>query len=239
MKSSLKFSPILLLLAAVLAMAQSAPSPGAQKPSGDGDLNSVLAKMNANAGKFKSAQADFTLETYESIVQEKTQQKGRIYFRRSKGEVEAAFNLTSPAPKQVVFKDGKLSMYEPNIDQETVRDVSKNKADVESFLSLGFGARGDDLVKDYDVTLVGWEPVNAIKTAKLELAPKKEKLRQTYNKIILWIDPDRDVLLQQQFLEPSGNYRLTRYTNMKLNDNISNDMFRLKTTGKTRVVQPR
>jgi outer membrane lipoprotein-sorting protein len=239
MKSSLKFSPVILFMAVVLAMAQSGPGPAAQKPAGDGDLNSVLAKMNANAGKFRSAQADFQLETYESIVQEKTMQKGRIYFRRNKREVEAAFNITSPAPKQVVFKDGKLRMYEPNIDQETVRDVSKNKADVESFLSLGFGASGNDLVKDYDVTLAGWEPVNAIKTAKLDLTPKKEKLRQTYNKITLWIDPERDVLLQQQFLEPSGTYRLTRYTNMKLNDNIPNDVFHLKTTaGKTRVVTP-
>lgn len=225
-----------LLLAAVPAVAQAAPASAAQRPAGDGDLNLVLAKMNANSGNFRSAQADFELETYESIVQEKTVQKGRIYFRRTKDEVEAAFDITSPARKQVLFKDGKLRMYEPNIDQLTERVVTKNKADVEAFLSLGFGARGDDLQKDYDVTFAGWEPVNTVKTAKLDLVPRKEKLRQTYNKIVLWIDPDRDVLLQQQFVEPSGNYRLTRYTNMKINSKISDDMFRLKTTKKTKTV---
>src|SRR4051794_26740303 len=108
MKSSLRLTLIIVLFAAVLAMAQTAPAPSAQKSSGDGDRNSVLAKMTANAGDFKSAQADFDLETYESIVKEKTLQKGRIYFRRmGKGEVKAAFHIASPAPKQVVFKDGK------------------------------------------------------------------------------------------------------------------------------------
>lgn len=236
MKSSLRL-PVIILLASVLAMAKQAPTPAAHNPSGSGDLNSVLAQMNANAAKFKSAEADFELETYESVVQEKTVQKGRIYFRREKGEVQAAFNITSPAPKQVVFKDGMIRMYEPNINQVTERNVSQNKAAVEAFLSLGFGARGDDLQKAYDVTLAGWEAVDAVKTAKLELVPHNEKLRQTYSKIILWIDPERDVLLQQQFVEPSGNYRLTRYTNLKVNSRISNDAFRLKTTGKTKTVE--
>ena len=48
-------------------------------------------------------------------------------------------------------------------------------------------------------------------------------MRQTYNKIVLWIDPERDVLLRQQFFEPSGDYRLAHYTNMKLNGKAPTD----------------
>ena len=55
----------------------------------------------------------------------------------------------------------------------TERDVSKNKSDVEAFLSLGFGARGDDLLRDYDVKMAGWETVDGVKTAKLELAAQE------------------------------------------------------------------
>lgn len=202
------------------------------------DLNSVLAKMNTTAEAFKSAQADVVFETYQKVVDEKDSQTGRIYFRRSGNSVEVAFNLTSPTPKQVVFKDNKIVMYEPRIDQLTERDVSNNKAQVEAFLSLGFGARGDDLKKSYGVTLAGWETIEGVKTAKLELVPKDEKTRNTYNKIILWIDPDRDVQLQQQFFEPSGDYRITRYSNLKLNAKISDDIFRLKTTGHPKKAHP-
>jgi|ERR1041385_4697925 outer membrane lipoprotein-sorting protein len=226
---------IVVLFAAVLTLAQAAPA--AQNSAGEGDLNSVLAKMNANAGNFKSAQADFEFETYQKVVDEKDLQKGHIYFRRSGKGVEAAFNITTPAPKQVVFSGNEIVMCEPKIDQCTKRDVSKNKADVEAFLSLGFGARGDDLQKSYEVILGGWEPVEGVRTARLELVPKNEKLRQTYSKIILWIDPEKDILLQQKFVEPSQDYRLTRYSNMKLNGRLPDDAFRLKTTGNTKIVK--
>ena len=79
--------------------------------------------------------------------------------------------------------------------------------------------------------------VDGVNTAKLELIPHNEKLRQTYTKIILWIDLERDVLLQQQFLESSGNYRLSRYTHLKMNSNIPDSAFQLKTKGKTKTVQ--
>jgi outer membrane lipoprotein-sorting protein len=222
--------------------AQAAPSPaGSAKPSSEAeDLSAVLAKMNQSAAKFQSAQGDFEFESYQKLMDEKDTQKGHIYFRRTKKGLDAAFEVGGPAPKQVVYnaKDGKLLIYEKKINQVTERDVSKNKSDVEAFLSLGFGASGNDLLRDYDVKMAGWDPVDGVKTAKLELLPKNQKVRQTYNKIVLWIDPERDVLLQQQFFEPSGDYRVARYTSMKLNGKVSDDDFRLKTTGKPTFSKP-
>jgi len=46
------------------------------------------------------------------------------------------------------------------------------------------------------------------------------------------------VLLKQQFFEPSGDYRVAHYTSMKLNDKISDDVFRIKTDGKTTTIAP-
>jgi len=92
------------------------------------------------------------------------------------------------------------------------------------------------LQKSYEVTLGGWEKVQGVQTARLELTPKNEKLRQTYSKIILWIDPEKDVLLQQKFIEaakdPSkANYRLTRYSNMKVNGDWAGEPFKLELIG--------
>ena len=218
---------------AASTQAEAKPSPAPAN-----DLDQVIAKLNQSAPKFQSAQGDFTFETYQKIVDEKDQQNGRIFFRRTKKGVEAAFEIAGPAPKQVVYKDDKVSIFDKKINQVTERAVGKNKADVEAFLSLGFGASGNDLLRDYDVKMDGWETVDGVKTAKLDLSPKNEKMRQTYNKIVLWIDPERAVLLRQQFFEPSGDYRLAHYTNMKLPGKISDDDFRLKTNGNTRTVKP-
>lgn len=216
------------------------PTPGADQAATanpGNDLNAVLAKMNHSAAGFKSAQGDFEYVIYQKLGDDKDTQNGHIYFRRTNKGVDAAFQIEGPAPKQVVYKNGKLQLYEKNINQVTERTVDKNKADIEAFLSLGFGASGDDLQRAYDVKMDGWETVGGVKTAKLDLTPKNEKMRQTYNKIVLWIDPEKDILLQQQFFEPSGDYRLARYTNMKLNGNISDDKFRLKTSGKVTTIR--
>jgi outer membrane lipoprotein-sorting protein len=245
--SSLGLSALLLLLlVAAPGFARNAKKP-AKKPktaqtaaaaAPGGNLESILATMNQTSTGFKSAQGDFAFETYQKLVDEKDTQMGRIYFRKNKAGVDAAFDIEGPAPKQVVYTDGKLRIFEKKINQVTERQVGKNKQDVEAFLSLGFGASGAELQRDYDVKLDGWEAVDGVQTAKLDLTPKNPKLLQTYNKIILWIDPERDVLLKQQFFERSGDYRLAHYSNMKLNQKVSDDVFRLKTNGNTKTVTP-
>lgn len=209
-------------------------------PSGtaSGELATVLAKMNQSSKGFKSAQGDFEFQSYQKLTDDTDTQKGRIYFRKTGKGVDAAFDVAGTAPKQVVYKDGKLQIFEKKINQVTERNVGKNKSDVEAFLSLGFGASGDELQRDYAVKMDDWETVDGVKTAKLDLTPKKEKVQQTYNRIILWIDPERDVLLKQQFFEHSGDYRVAHYTNMKLNEKISDDVFRLKTNGDTKTIKP-
>jgi outer membrane lipoprotein-sorting protein len=209
-----------------------------QPPAASGDLATVLTKMNQSSKAFKSAQGDFEFQSYQKLTNDTDTQNGRIYFRKTGKGVDAAFDIGGPAPKQVVYKDGMLRIYEKKINQVTERNVGKNKSDVEAFLSLGFGASGDELQRDYAVKMDDWETVDGVKTAKLDLTPNKEKVRQTYNRIILWIDPDRDVLLKQQFFELSGDYRVAHYTNMKLNQKISDEVFHLKTNGKTKTIQP-
>jgi outer membrane lipoprotein-sorting protein len=230
---------ICLLLSAHIARPQQpGPSPSAVTPAGPDDLKNVLAEMNRAAASFKSAQADFVWDQYQAVVNESDTQKGTMYLKRTKNGIDAALRITSPDEKQVIFKNGKLSFYQPKIDQVTERDESRNRADVESFMSLGFGARGDDLLKSYDVKMVGWETLDGVKTAKLDLIPKAAKLKSSLTKVVLWIEPTHSLAVQQQFLEPSGDYRLAHYRNVKINAKIPETVFTLKTTANTKIVTP-
>ncbi|HWF04310.1 MAG TPA: hypothetical protein VHA06_11515, partial [Candidatus Angelobacter sp.] len=76
------------------------------------DLSAVLAKMNQTAHGFKSAQADFEFQNYQELLKamDDPPQTGRIYFRRNNGSVDAAFEVSGTAPKQVVYKNGKLQV---------------------------------------------------------------------------------------------------------------------------------
>ena len=56
-----------------------------------------------------------------------------------------------------------------------------------------------------------------------------------FDKIILWVDPVRDVLMRQQLFEPSKDHRLARYKNIKVNSRLPEGAFNLphaKTTVK-------
>jgi outer membrane lipoprotein-sorting protein len=149
-----------------------------------------------------------------------------------------AADFTQPDIKYVLYNGGRVQVYQPKIDQVTEYNAGKNRSDLEGFLVLGFGGSGQDLLKSYDVKYVGAETVNGTQTAKLELVPKSAKLRNNIAKITLWIDPARGVSVQQQFFEPSGDYRLAKYSDIQLNQKLPDGAFKLKTTGKTKFLSP-
>lgn len=237
MKQVLKSACVAAMLAG-LALAQAA-APAAGGNDSAEQLNAVLTRMDENAKNFRTGEADFVWDQYQKVVNETETQKGTLYFRRGKGGVEMAAQIAEPGKKYVLFSDSKVRVYEPApLDRETVYNTGKNKADVESFMVLGFGGGGHALLKSFDVRYLGTEEAQGVKAAKLELVPKSQRVQNTFAQIVLWIDPARGVSVQQKLLSPEGDYRLAKYSNIQLNSKIPDDVFKLKTTGKTTVVAP-
>lgn len=201
-------------------------------------LENVLNLLDKTAAGFKTLETNFVWDQYQKVVDEHDTQEGTMYFRRNGQNVEMAANITKPDTKFVRFTDGIVQIYQPKIDQVTKYNAGKNRADFESFLVLGFGGRGHDLQKSFDVKLAGTETIDGIPTYKLELTPKAERVKNMFQTITLWIDQQRGVSVQQKFVEPTGDYRLASYKNIKINQNLPPDAFKLKTTGKTKVVTP-
>ena len=201
-------------------------------------LDKVLAEMDTAAKNFRSTEASFVWEQYQKVINETESQKGKIYFRRQDGEIQMAADISEPDKKYILYSGGKVQVYQPKIDQVTEYNPGKNRSDLESFLVLGFGGSGHDLLKSYEVKYVGSETIGGTEVAKLELTPKSAKLRNNIAKILLWIDPARGVSVQQQFLEPGGDYRLAKYSDIRLNQKLPDNVFKLKTTGKTKIVSP-
>jgi len=198
----------------------------------------VLAEMDAAAKNFRSTEASFVWDQYQKVIDETDTQKGKIYFRRQDGETQMAADIAEPDKKYILYSGGKVQVYQPKIDQVTEYNPGKNRSDLESFLVLGFGGSGHDLLKSYEVKSLGTETVNGTQAVKLELIPKSPRLRNNIARILLWIDPARGVSVQQQFFEPSGDYRLAKYSDIRVNQKLPDNAFKLKTTAKTRVVSP-
>ena len=219
-----------------------------QKNDDPAALQAILKKMDAVAASFRTAQAEFEWDNYQKVIDEIVDvQTGNIYYRRAGKEIEmmadvkkagTSASALKPEPKYVLFSEGKIRMYQPKPDQVTVYDLGKDRSDLESYVVLGFGGSGQDLLKAFDVKYEGTETINGVAAAKLDLTPKSERVRKSYNRMVLWIDPDKGIAVQQEFFTPQGDYRLCKYSGSKLNEKIDNDVFKLKTTSKTQTISP-
>jgi outer membrane lipoprotein-sorting protein len=192
--------------------------------------------MDTAAASFRTTQADFEWDRYEKVINEVDDfQTGTVYYRRAGQDVEMRAEIkmdgpslkeVKPEPKDVLFSNGKIQVFQPKANQVTVYNAGNNRSEIEAYLVLGFGGSGQDLAKTFA-------------TAKLQLIPKSDKVRNTFKEILLWIDLDRGISVQQQFFEPQGDYRLAKYSKIRLNEKIGNDAFQLKTNSKTTTVSPR
>jgi outer membrane lipoprotein-sorting protein len=201
-------------------------------------LERVLGQMDTASRSFKSTEASVAWDQYDKVINETDTEKGKIYFRREGGEVQMAADFIEPDKKYVIYSGGKVQVYQPKIDQVNEYSAGKNRAEVESFLVLGFGGSGHELLNSYDVKFLGTETINNVATGKLELTPKSARLKNNIARILLWIDPARGISVQQQFFEPGGDYRLAKYSDIQINQKLPEGAFKLKTTAKTKIMSP-
>ncbi len=234
----MKFRKLFRLCLTSAALTSFAYAQQASAPESDGALERVLTQMDNTAAKFHTTQASFVWNQYSKVVDETDTQKGKVYFRRANNEIQMAADITDPEKKYVLFNDSKVQVYQPKIEQVTVYNTGKNREAFESFLVLGFGGGGHDMLKSFEVKYLGTEKLDGIEAAKLDLTPKSQKVANTFAHILLWIDPARGVSVQQQLFEPSGDYRLAKYSDIQINQKIPDAVFKLKTTEKTKIVSP-
>jgi outer membrane lipoprotein-sorting protein len=181
------------------------------------DLDKVLAQMDTASAKFQNAQADFVTDNYTKVVDDHELQSGATYFERSGGQTQMAAIIQKPAQKTVVYKGGALNYYDPATDQLNVFSAGKNKAQYESFLTLGFGGSGSDLKAAWQITDLGPETIDGAATEKLDLKSQSATDNAHIDHIAIWVDPTRAVSLKQVFYYTSGDTRTTTFTHIKYN----------------------
>jgi hypothetical protein len=217
-----------LMLAAFVAALLAATASGQNR---QGNLEQVLTLLDRTSTVIRSVQTDFDWDQYQKVVDEHDIQKGVMYFKRSGAAVDVAADITYPAPgKKLLLKNGEVQVYVRKTNQTTHYDARKNREGVESFLALGFGGRGHDLTKSFDVRYSGTDTVLGVATYKLELTPKAKEVKNMFPLITLWIDQSRGVSVEQRLDQGEGDYRVAKFTKIDINPpKLPDDAFKLKT----------
>jgi outer membrane lipoprotein-sorting protein len=204
---------------------------------GSSDTQKVISQLNSAAAKFQSAQADFSWDQLTVAVQEHDVQTGTIYFERKKGLTQVMADLKQEngqdAPKKVLFNGSEAKFYEPKINHLTLIRAGANRAQWESFLTLGFGGSGTDLQSIWKVSLQGTEQMDGMTVDKLDLVPIPENVANLFSHVTIWVDTTRGISYKQIFYQASGDSRTATYKNIRYNSPIPADVFVLNPPGAT------
>jgi outer membrane lipoprotein-sorting protein len=203
------------------------------------DKDKILRRLDQAAANFRSTSADFQFDTYltDPIPDQETQ-KGTVYYERAGKNFRMAAHIREdnkkPVEKVYTFSGGVFRLFEGgNLNQVTTFSQASK---FESYLMLGFGASGKDIEEKWEVTYLGSETLDDIKTEKLELVARDATVRKNIPKVTVWMDTERGISLKQVFDEGAGQFRVSVYFNIKVNQALPANAFTLKTDSKTTYV---
>jgi outer membrane lipoprotein-sorting protein len=205
------------------------------------DLDKVLARLDASAAKFKSAQAQIVWDNVQTKpIEDDDKQTGSAIFERKDGQMKVALHLKtlngSPLEKDMVYADGVGKLYEARLKQLQVFQVGEKRSELETFLTLGFGGSGKDLAKNWNITYAGTEQASGVAATKLELTPRDASVAKTAPRVLLWIDMDKGVAVKQQRFASDASYVVFTYNDIRLNSKIPDDAFQIKTPSGTQTI---
>lgn len=202
-------------------------------------LESVLARMNDAAATFKAMSAEIKRITHTAVLNDNSEEAGTVsMLRLSPRDARMLIEFTAPDPKSIAFQQRKAQIYYPKLQQVEIYDLGKYSKLIDQFLLLGFGTSGRELVKSYDVKVLGEETIGGRNVVKLELVPKSGEARQQLNKVELWLDEAGAYPVQQKFYQPGGDYMLITYTDVKLNPPLSSGAVTLQLPNNVKKVTP-
>lgn len=196
---------------------------------GAADLQQALARIDQAASGFRSLTAKIRKIDYTAVIKESAEESGRITLRRPKPkELKMLAEFSAPEQRAVAFEGRKVQIYYPRLLTVQEFDLGKQSSLIDQFLVLGFGSTSRELQRTYDIQWGGEDSVNGQKCYRLELIPKSEEARQHVRRIEIWVSAQDGLTQQQKIHQPSRDYKLINYTEIKLNPPLTDDSTRLR-----------
>jgi len=195
-------------------------------------LEAVLTRMDKAAGEFKAMTANVTWKTYTKVLDDTSVETGSVTMKKMQASVQGLVEFKEPDPKVVSLEKQTLQIYYPKTKICDVYDLGEHAEQVYQFLMIGFGTSGTGLARDYDMKVL---PADSVKDAqgvpaiRLGLAPKAAKAREIVKQMEIWIPSQGDPYpIQEKISQPSGDYRLAVYTDLKINPGLKPNAVQLK-----------
>ncbi len=192
------------------------------------DLKSVLQRLDAAAEGFQTTSAHVEFDTIQTDpIPDKDVLTGTAYYERNGNHFQMAAHLTEhnnhPTAKTYILSAGTLRVSDTGKESDAKAYTQAGK--YESYLMLGFGASGTELMEKWEIRHLGTETIAGVKTDKLELIARDPNIRKTIRKVTIWLDTSRAVSLKQVFDEGEGQSYVCSYSDFKVNQPLPKGAF--------------
>ena len=164
---------------------------------------------------------------YTKILDTMDDSSGPVRLKRGKNGIVGIMDLTAGPDHTIIHFNGQtVDRYLPKALTNEQYNAKKFSTTLNQMLLLGFAVTRDELKQNYDIRLIGMETVNGIPSTHLVLTPKSAEALKHVKTIDLWIDGKGNAV-QQKGTEPSGNYKLATFSDLKINPSLPDSAFEL------------
>lgn len=205
------------------------------------NLQEILSRMDKAAIEFQAMTAQVTYVTHTDVLNEDSPpETGTATMKKVQpGEVQGKIDFTSPDLRTVTIEKRRVQEYLPKINTLQIFDLDKHGPQLDKFLMIGFGTSGTEIAAAYDVMTLASEPVNGQAVTRLQLIPKNGEAKQYVKELELWIPEQGDPYpVREKIFEPSGDYQLVTYSNVKINPPLKADALQLKLPAGVKIEHP-
>jgi outer membrane lipoprotein-sorting protein len=187
-------------------------------------LDTVLQFMDHAGQGFKTLTADIEHIKYTAVVKDTSTETGKIWVRK---DSKMRIDFLNPDARTIIRDGDHLYIYTPKISRAEEYNLGKHLDMADQYLALGFGSQSERLKKNFQISLAPEDTLDGRKMAVLELVPLNDEAKKQIDKIQIWVDEASWLPVQQKFFETgSGDYFISKYTNVLENLNISDSKFK-------------
>jgi len=196
----------------VVLMVTGAVAPAAET------LGAVQARMDKAAEAFTSFTARVKKLGFTAVIKDTTSETGLFYIKKLKpGDMRVRMEIEKPDERSLALSRKKYEVFLPKINTVQEYDLSQYGKLVDQFLLLGFGTPVKEITKSYDMVVTGTETIEGRQATRVELRPKAASVKEHLKLVEMWIPLNDGNPIQQKFLQPSGDYTQSTYTDVKVN----------------------
>ena len=189
----------------------------------------LLSRMDQAATSFQAMTAHIRQISHTEVINDNSEETGSVAMvKTGSKEFQGLIEYSAPDQKVMLFANKQLEIYNPKTNIVQVIDLGKHGEQIAQFFMVGFGTSGKDIAKSYDVSVTGTEQVLGQTTTKLELIPKSAEAKQYLTKMEMWIPAGSSYPVQEKLYQPSGDYTLWTYHDVKINPVLAKDALESK-----------